>query len=80
MPAAPVPTSWTMTSPWRGQHGHLSWKKSTASETSACVEVAGAGQAILVRDSKDPSGSTRIFSKTEWEAFLVGSRAGQFPI
>jgi hypothetical protein len=63
------------------QQVHFSWKKSAASGSAGCVEVATAGDTILVRDSKDPSGPTLIFSsRAEWEAFLAGARAGQFDI
>jgi hypothetical protein len=58
------------------QQGPLLWKKSTASGTGNCVEVAITGAAVLVRDSKDPLGPILAFSREEWKAFLVGSRAG----
>ena len=60
------------------QHGYLSWKNSTASGTGACVEVARAGETIVVRDSKSPSGPVLTFSETEWEAFLAGAPAEAF--
>jgi hypothetical protein len=60
------------------QEGSLSWKKSTASGGGGCVEVARAGEKILVRDSKGPSGPALIFSGLEWVAFLTDARAGQF--
>lgn len=56
----------------------LLWKKSTASGSGSCVEVSEAGDIILVRDSKNPSGPTLTFSRVEWEALLVGARTGQF--
>lgn len=62
------------------QQRFLPWRKSTASGSGGCVEVAMAGEAIFVRDSKNPSGSTLKFSETEWDAFLVGARAGEFNI
>jgi len=60
------------------QQDELSWKKSTASLSSECVEVARAGETIFVRDSKNPSGPVLAFSGAEWEAFLIGVRDGQF--
>jgi hypothetical protein len=60
------------------QYGSLAWKKSTASGSGGCVEVARAGEMLLVRDSKNPSGPILTFSQIEWESFMVGARAGEF--
>jgi predicted secreted Zn-dependent protease len=54
------------------------WRKSAASETGQCVEVAFVGQRILVRSSDDPSGPMLTFSEPEWTAFLAGVRNGEF--
>jgi predicted secreted Zn-dependent protease len=54
------------------------WKKSTASNSSGCVEVAHDGPLTWVRDSKDPSGPRLSFNAREWEAFLTGVRANEF--
>jgi len=58
------------------------WLKSEASADSAsCVEVNRPEElAILVRDSKDPSGPVLKFNKAEWEAFLLGAKDGEFDI
>lgn len=60
------------------ESAHLEWRKSTASQTSNCVEVAFAGESVLVRHSRDDSGSVLVFSWTEWAAFLTGARNGEF--
>jgi hypothetical protein len=61
------------------QEGSLLWKKSTASGSAGCVEVARAGEMILVRDSKNPSGPVLAFSsRREWQAFLADTCAGHF--
>jgi Domain of unknown function (DUF397) len=60
--------------------GGLAWKKSTASGTGNCVEVAGVDGAVLVRDSKDPSGPALHFTRGEWTAFLLGVRGGEFDL
>lgn len=60
------------------RQGSFLWKKSTASGSSGCVEVARAGEIIIVRDSKDPSGSSLTFSGEEWKEFLVSTRADRF--
>lgn len=51
------------------QYDSLLWKKSTASGSGNCVEVALAESTIFVRDSKDPR-LTLAFSAAEWKAFL----------
>ena len=58
----------------------LRWR--TASQAGSCVEVAfaGAGAAILVRDSKDRGGSTLEFTVQEWNVFLAGVRKGMFNV
>lgn len=58
--------------------GFLLWKKSTASGSGNCVEVAKTGEVILLRDSKDLSRPALTFSSSEWEAFLADARVGQF--
>ena len=65
---------------WGEQPCSLSWKKSTASGSEGCVEVARGGKMILVRDSKNPTGAVLTFSEIEWKAFLVGARADEFNI
>ena len=57
---------------------HAVWKKSSHSEASGCVEVASVDGAIAVRDSKDRSGPTLIYTPAEWEAFIGGVRDGEF--
>ncbi|MEU7893534.1 DUF397 domain-containing protein [Nonomuraea sp. NPDC049152] len=55
------------------------WRKSSFSNISGeCVEVARAGQARLVRDSKQPDGAVLVFSLAEWKAFLAGVMNGEF--
>lgn len=54
------------------------WRKSTASGTSNCVEVSFAGESVLMRHSRSPQGPILSFSYSEWEAFLTGVRDGEF--
>lgn len=54
------------------------WRKSSFSESGACVEVSFAAQAVLVRQSRDPAGPTLTFTDAEWVAFLAGVRNGEF--
>lgn len=54
------------------------WRKSSRCGTSTCVEVARLGEAILVRDSKNPEAGTLAFTEAEWDAFTAGVLAGEF--
>jgi hypothetical protein len=56
------------------------WRKSTRSgSTGNCVEVADNLQGVVaVRDSKDPTGPTLVFTLAEWEAFIGGAKDGEF--
>jgi hypothetical protein len=58
----------------------LSWRKSSASASGDCVEVALANGAILVRDSKQRRSYILEFTSSEWGAFLYGVRAGEFDL
>ena len=56
------------------------WRKSTRSGGNGgqCVEVATNLPGIVaVRDSKDPEGAVLVFTPGEWEAFMMGVRAGE---
>lgn len=56
------------------------WRKSTFSGPNCdnCVEIANVGQAIAIRDSKNPAGGTLFFTGDEWAAFLEGAKHGEF--
>lgn len=58
------------------------WRKSTRSGSSGnCVEVAdNLPGVVAVRDSKNPAGPALIFTPTEWEAFIGGTKDGEFDI
>jgi hypothetical protein len=58
------------------------WRKSSRSGpwTDNCVEVAFVGEAILVRDSKDPEGAVLVFTPNEWDAFVNGAKDGEFDL
>ena len=58
------------------------WRKSTRSGPNCdnCVEVAFVGGAIAVRDSKNQSGPSLLFTSGEWDAFLAGARDGEFDL
>jgi hypothetical protein len=58
-----------------------SWYKSSASAYNGnCVEVSHlSGDLVAVRDTKDRAfGPALIFTRPEWDAFLVGAKNGEF--
>jgi hypothetical protein len=56
----------------------MPWVKSGRCETSSCVEVAFAGDEVLVRSSADVASPTLRFTAAEWRAFVGGVRDGDF--
>lgn len=57
---------------------HITWRRSTASGSGNCVEVAFDDKSVLVRNSRDPVGPVLSFSPEEWVAFLEGANKGEF--
>lgn len=60
------------------ERADVAWRKSTASTSGECVEVAFTQEAVLVRNSQKPLGSVLSFSYPEWAAFLTGVQRGEF--
>jgi hypothetical protein len=58
------------------------WRKSQASNASGgeCVEVAFAEHAVFIRHSQNTAGPVLSFSYSEWKAFLIGARNGEFDL
>jgi hypothetical protein len=54
------------------------WRKSTASASENCIEVSFTGEFVLMRHSRNPQGPVLSCSRSEWEAFLIGIRDGEF--
>lgn len=45
-----------------------------------CVAVALTPEAVGVRDTKDPTKMTLVFTHSEWAAFLDGIKKGEFDL
>lgn len=59
----------------------LRWFTSSASTGGSCVEVAHLPQGgVAVRDTKDRSKAPHVYTRHEWEAFLVGVKNGEFDL
>jgi hypothetical protein len=54
----------------------IAWRKSTASNSGGCVEVAVLDGSVLVRDSKDHAGPVLRLSPAAWSALLARGRTG----
>lgn len=55
------------------------WPKNSRSNGQTnCVEVTFAGEQTVMRDSKNPTGSTLTFAFSQWEAFLGRVSSGAF--
>ena len=50
----------------------------TASQDSACVQVAFTPDAVYVSDTKDPTGPMLEFTPREWDVFSAGMADGVF--
>jgi hypothetical protein len=58
---------------------NLTWRKSTASNNGACVEVAESPDGdVLVRNSNRPEISPMPFTRAEIAAWIKGCKAGEF--
>lgn len=55
----------------------LIWRKSRASGgNSECIEVAGSGSSVLVRDTQDTSGVMLEVSHAQWRGFVSSIKSG----
>jgi hypothetical protein len=57
------------------------WRKASRSlNNGACVEVASASAAVMVRDSVDPTGPVVSYPTRIWQSFLSTTKAGAFDV
>ena len=55
----------------QSRHFALRWRTSKASAgANECVEIASDDQSVLVRDSRNPSGTILEFPPGPWTSFL----------
>ena len=62
------------------ERSSIAWRKSTASNSGACVEVAFANGLVLIRDSADQGGPVLRVPTPAWSAFLASARENNFDI
>ena len=56
----------------------LNWRKGSRSTGgNECVEVAAAGPAVLVRDSRAPAAGMLTLDSAQWRALLRAARNGE---
>ena len=59
--------------------GTLSWRKSSFSAESNCVELALTSDGgVAMRNSNRPAVGPVLFTQEEIKAFLLGAKAGEF--
>lgn len=59
--------------------GNLHWRRpASCAGESTCVEVAFAGDRVLVRNSQDPTGPAAEFTGAEWVDFVAAVKIGEF--
>jgi hypothetical protein len=57
----------------------LNWRKATRSvNAGACVEVASAATAVVVRDSLEVHGAVLRYPAATWQSFLANASAGRY--
>jgi len=58
------------------EESRFGWRKSSASQSTDCAEVAIADGSVLIRDSKSHDGTVLRVTSAAWFCFLAGVRAG----
>ncbi|TQN31257.1 uncharacterized protein DUF397 [Haloactinospora alba] len=56
----------------------MKFKSSFSAQQGACVEVEKIGEEIHVTDSKEPEKPAHIYSREEWNSFILGAKNGEF--
>ncbi|MFC0527999.1 DUF397 domain-containing protein [Phytohabitans kaempferiae] len=58
----------------------ITWRTSSRSQNTNCVEIGEMGTAIVMRDSKDREGPMLIFARDQWIEFVASAKAGEFDL
>jgi hypothetical protein len=58
----------------------IAWRKSTASNSGGCVEVAVVDGSVRIRDSANPDGAVLELPPAAWSFFLTRARTKDFDI
>ncbi len=56
----------------------IPWRTAVKSSQGSCVQVARRDGMIMVADSKHPGGPVLSYTLQEWDAFLDGTKKGEF--
>ena len=59
---------------------YIAWRKSAASGSTNCVEVAVVDGSVLIRDSANRDGVVLGFPSTVWSAFLAHAHSKGFDL
>ena len=59
---------------------YIAWRKSAASGSTNCVEVAVVGGSVLIHDSANRDGVVLSFSSAAWSAFLAHAHSKGFDL
>jgi predicted secreted Zn-dependent protease len=57
---------------------NLDWRVSRTCESGACIMVACDGESVVFGNTTRPDGPTYVYTKAEWEEFIVGVKLGDF--
>jgi Domain of unknown function (DUF397) len=57
------------------EESRVAWRKSSASDSSGCVQVAVVGGWVLIRDSANRNGAVLKFTPSAWSALVARTRA-----
>lgn len=58
--------------------GELAWHVAANCDGGSCIQVAAAGELIVLGDSKSPEGPLLSYSRDEWETFVTAIKHGEF--
>ena len=61
-----------------GLRGEPAWRRSTACESGACVEVAATDEAVMIRNPEIPDDVPVTLSHAEWQGLLGAMKDGVF--